>query len=233
MMASLRMDQAAAMTVDEVTEACRTSLQLGLSPDEAKHRLSVHGPNTFEITKEEPLWKKYLDQVSVFVFRVSHVSLAFFSFAGQVNDILTKPLYCNYIYIYTALFFLSYSHCVSCTFNEEVQTSKICFCKIFYVLLNGLNGTAAICMQKGVVLTCCCALLKIIPGFVNSSTTKYDCLHYERIQAALICVKLFSWAAHGHVLLLFLLLICFRFLTFPLICFQFSTPFTFFVFFLV
>ena len=133
MMASLRMDQAAAMTVDEVIEACRTSLQSGLSPDEAKHRLSVHGPNTFEITKEEPLWKKYLDQVSVFVLRMCHVSLAFFSLAGQVSNILTKPLYCNYIYIYTALFFLSYSHCVSCTFNEEVQTfiKKIAFAGYF------------------------------------------------------------------------------------------------------
>ena len=59
------MDQAAAMTVDGVTEACRTSLQLGLTHEEARHRLTVHGPNTFEITKQDPLWKKYLDQASI------------------------------------------------------------------------------------------------------------------------------------------------------------------------
>ena len=138
-MASLRMDQAAAMTVDEVIEACRTSLQSGLSPDEAKHRLSVHGPNTFEITKEEPLWKKYLDQVSVFVLRMCHVSLAFFSLAGQVNNILTKPLYCNYIYIYTALFFLSYSKPLYCNYIYIYKAlfflsySKPLYCNYIYI----------------------------------------------------------------------------------------------------
>ena len=65
MMSSLPLDQAAAMTVEDVSRACRTSLHAGLTSDEARHRLSLHGPNTFDINKDEPLWKKYLGQVSI------------------------------------------------------------------------------------------------------------------------------------------------------------------------
>ena len=136
------------------------------------------------------------------------------------------------------------------------HSSKICFSRIFYVSLNGLNGTAAICMQKGVFLTCCCALLKIIPGFVNSSTTcmiayimKEFRLHWSVLNCLIEQPMAMFCYCFTKISALFLLLICFRsdslwllcwsascsatILTFPLICFQFSTPFTFLVFFLV
>lgn len=64
MMTSLKVEQAARMTVAGVAEACRTNLILGLTHEEAHNRLAIHGPNTFDISKDDPLWKKYLDQVS-------------------------------------------------------------------------------------------------------------------------------------------------------------------------
>lgn len=61
-MMSLSVDRAAVLAVEQVAEACRTDLHRGLPHEEASRRRAIHGPNTFEITKEDPLWKKYLDQ---------------------------------------------------------------------------------------------------------------------------------------------------------------------------
>lgn len=145
MMTSLRMDQAAAMTVDEVIEACRTSLQSGLSPDEAKHRLSVHGPNTFEITKEEPLWKKYLNQVSAWCS--GHVCGPCLSSLFQWNCTCWPD--CSHVDLPVKLFkdtiFPSSSHWVTCRLKKKVyQEVALVWFTLLYNPLNGFCGTASV-----------------------------------------------------------------------------------------
>ena len=51
------------MTVSDVVEATRTNIDTGLNQSEVTQRRSYHGFNEFEISKEEPLWKKYLGEV--------------------------------------------------------------------------------------------------------------------------------------------------------------------------
>ena len=54
---------AASMSYREVAEKVKADIHYGLSSAEATRRRQVHGYNEFEITEEEPLWKKYLGQV--------------------------------------------------------------------------------------------------------------------------------------------------------------------------
>ncbi|KAL8564591.1 ATPase, P-type (transporting), HAD superfamily, subfamily IC [Nucella lapillus] len=89
MISSLKVGEAAAMTVEEVSVAYRTSLQRGLTHQEALHRRSVHGPNTFEISKEEPLWKKYLDQFKNPLILLLLASAAVSIFMRQFDDAIS------------------------------------------------------------------------------------------------------------------------------------------------
>ena len=45
----------------------QTSMSHGLSNDDATQRHKICGYNEFEITEDEPLWKKYLGQVRQFL----------------------------------------------------------------------------------------------------------------------------------------------------------------------
>lgn len=49
-----------------VVLCCRwqADLQLGLTQDEVSRRRAYHGWNEFDITEEEPLWRKYISQVT-------------------------------------------------------------------------------------------------------------------------------------------------------------------------
>lgn len=77
------------MTVEQVTEVCRTSLHSGLTHGEAQRRLVVHGPNTFEITKEDPLWKKYLDQFNNPLILLLLASAVVSIFMRQFDDAIS------------------------------------------------------------------------------------------------------------------------------------------------
>ena len=59
----LSAETASQQSTEDVIQHLRADPQAGLHSAEADRRLRVHGHNDFEITKEEPLWKKYLDQV--------------------------------------------------------------------------------------------------------------------------------------------------------------------------
>lgn len=65
-MRCLRTEEACAWSYDEVATLLNTDIHNGLSFKEANHRLSLFGPNEFEVTQEEPLWKKYIEQVGTF-----------------------------------------------------------------------------------------------------------------------------------------------------------------------
>ncbi|CAL1278692.1 unnamed protein product [Larinioides sclopetarius] len=61
-MRHLRTDEACRRSYDEVATLLNTDIHSGLSWKEANHRLSFYGYNEFEVTQEEPLWKKYIEQ---------------------------------------------------------------------------------------------------------------------------------------------------------------------------
>ncbi|GFU78616.1 calcium-transporting ATPase type 2C member 1 [Trichonephila clavipes] len=61
-MRHLRTDEACRWTYDEVATLLNTNIHNGLSWLEANRRLSLYGFNEFEVTQEEPLWKKYIEQ---------------------------------------------------------------------------------------------------------------------------------------------------------------------------
>lgn len=41
----------------------QADLQLGLTQEEVRRRRAYHGWNEFDISEDEPLWRKYLSQV--------------------------------------------------------------------------------------------------------------------------------------------------------------------------
>ena len=57
--------EACSLGFNSVAHRVHADLQHGLSTSEADRRRRVHGHNDFEITEEEPLWKKYLAQVKI------------------------------------------------------------------------------------------------------------------------------------------------------------------------
>ncbi|KFM74616.1 Calcium-transporting ATPase type 2C member 1, partial [Stegodyphus mimosarum] len=61
-MRCLRTEEACRWTAAEVATVLNTDIHYGLSWQEANRRLALYGPNEFEVTPEEPLWKKYIEQ---------------------------------------------------------------------------------------------------------------------------------------------------------------------------
>ena len=63
-MAYLSSSEASGINCHEVAQKMRTNLAEGLSNRDAVERRQMHGYNEFDIQEDEPLWKKYLGQVS-------------------------------------------------------------------------------------------------------------------------------------------------------------------------
>jgi len=63
-MQDLTTEEASRQPYEEVAARLQTDLRTGLSWPEADSRLKVFGANEFEGKEEEPLWRKYLEQVS-------------------------------------------------------------------------------------------------------------------------------------------------------------------------
>ena len=61
---SLRAQDAATYGVEAVLRKLGAKASKGLSNLEAEERRKVHGANEFLIKEDDPLWKKYLNQVS-------------------------------------------------------------------------------------------------------------------------------------------------------------------------
>ncbi|PIK60461.1 testis secretory pathway calcium transporting ATPase [Apostichopus japonicus] len=64
----------------------RSDLDNGLSSREAERRLMVHGYNDFEIAKEDPLWKKYLEQFKDPLIMLLLASAVVSILMGQLDD---------------------------------------------------------------------------------------------------------------------------------------------------
>nr|XP_020473106.1 calcium-transporting ATPase type 2C member 1 isoform X1 [Monopterus albus] len=54
--------KASELPVDEVASILQADLQLGLTQGEVSRRRAYHGWNEFDISEDEPLWRKYLSQ---------------------------------------------------------------------------------------------------------------------------------------------------------------------------
>lgn len=67
---SIRAREAASCSAQEVLQRLGAKPGKGLSSVEADERRQLHGTNEFIIKEEDPLWKKYLNQVKTFWFVV-------------------------------------------------------------------------------------------------------------------------------------------------------------------
>jgi Ca2+-transporting ATPase len=57
-------EKAAELSYYEIVQHLNTDVQHGLTEVEAARRQRVHGFNDFDVKEDDPLWKKYLEQVS-------------------------------------------------------------------------------------------------------------------------------------------------------------------------
>lgn len=74
----LSTEEASKQPFEEVAARLQTDLRTGLSWPEAESRLKIHGRNEFDVATEEPLWKKYLEQVIVLSLTSQMLSNEFF-----------------------------------------------------------------------------------------------------------------------------------------------------------
>ncbi|GAA6068938.1 calcium-transporting ATPase type 2C member 1, partial [Tachysurus ichikawai] len=54
--------RASELPVNEVVCVLQADLQFGLTDSEVSRRRAYHGWNEFDISEDEPLWRKYLSQ---------------------------------------------------------------------------------------------------------------------------------------------------------------------------
>lgn len=59
----MRASEAAVTAIADVAQSLRTDWSRGLDATEAEQRRQLHGLNEFNIKEEDPLWRKYLNQV--------------------------------------------------------------------------------------------------------------------------------------------------------------------------
>ena len=59
----MRSAEASMLSYEDIAHQLQVDPQTGLSSVEVDSRRRNHGYNEFDITTEEPLWKKYLGQV--------------------------------------------------------------------------------------------------------------------------------------------------------------------------
>ncbi|GFR98074.1 calcium-transporting ATPase, partial [Elysia marginata] len=89
MMSLLRSSAAVGLTVDQVVDQLQTDLDAGLTSAEAGRRCKVHGPNNFEISVDDPLWKKYLDQFKNPLIMLLLASAGISLFMRQFDDAIS------------------------------------------------------------------------------------------------------------------------------------------------
>lgn len=63
--------EASGASYSDVAQRLNTDVHSGLTHAEASQRRRIHGFNEFNIAEEEPLWKKYLQQVWLFLVKIS------------------------------------------------------------------------------------------------------------------------------------------------------------------
>ena len=63
MVPTMRASEAAVSTIPDIVRRLGADCSKGLSTDQVEQRRHVHGLNEFEIKEDDPLWRKYINQV--------------------------------------------------------------------------------------------------------------------------------------------------------------------------
>ena len=90
--------EASLSSVGDVVHALEADANDGLGVDEARKRLLVVGPNEFKISKEEPLWRKYISQASTERMQRTdkcHSAISIFRIVQGSHDTFTSRLSCS------------------------------------------------------------------------------------------------------------------------------------------
>jgi len=77
MMRCLKSGEASQESYYDIASQLEVDIHVGLSEYEVGQRRRNHGYNEFDITSDDPLWKKYLDQASVDCELLSEVVACF------------------------------------------------------------------------------------------------------------------------------------------------------------
>ena len=65
MVPTMRASEAAVSTITDIVHRLRADCSKGLTTEQVEQRREVHGLNDFEIKEDDPLWRKYINQVAV------------------------------------------------------------------------------------------------------------------------------------------------------------------------
>ncbi len=60
---TMRASEAAVSTITDVVHRLNADCGRGLTESQVEERRQLHGHNEFEIKEDDPLWRKYLNQV--------------------------------------------------------------------------------------------------------------------------------------------------------------------------
>ena len=63
MMTFLSSEKVTCLDVEEVERTFKTDVKAGLTNEEATQRRKAYGTNEFDVGEDDPLWKKFLNQV--------------------------------------------------------------------------------------------------------------------------------------------------------------------------
>lgn len=67
MVPTMRASEAAVSTVPDIVHRLRADCSKGLTTEQVEKRREVHGFNEFEIKEDDPLWRKYINQVAPYL----------------------------------------------------------------------------------------------------------------------------------------------------------------------
>jgi len=65
MMTFLNSETASSISFEETATLLKTDIRHGLSNQEIVERRKLYSYNEFEVSKSDPLWKKYLEKVNI------------------------------------------------------------------------------------------------------------------------------------------------------------------------
>uniref|UniRef100_A0A8C2XWI5 P-type Ca(2+) transporter n=1 Tax=Capra hircus TaxID=9925 RepID=A0A8C2XWI5_CAPHI len=85
--------KASELPVSEVASILQADLQNGLNKCEVSHRRAFHGWNEFDISEDEPLWKKYISQVYFYFLMLCIISVLMHQFDDAVSITVVRKIY--------------------------------------------------------------------------------------------------------------------------------------------
>jgi len=99
MMRCLKSAEASQSSYYDIASQLEVDIHVGLSEYEVGQRRRNHGYNEFDITRDDPLWKKYLDQASA-VCVLSHYDLKCISVSIRYSVVKQSPVgevFCKFL----------------------------------------------------------------------------------------------------------------------------------------